>query len=448
MKRTSILLACLGALIVMGCTSDSSLPTATGQGTIRALNAIPESPGILVLIEERAMGTLSYQQSTSQNRWDDIEYNFNFEVFLPGSLEPDRVLTYPHKLEADREDTLLLTGDIENPTVTVWSKPTREWTETDTVFEAQFAHVIEAEDAIDFYLDEAVEPAVVANKVATLSYGQVSDVSDFLEGTYTVTITVAGNIDAIIFQSSGVSFAARTSHILAALAGDENDSSSVIVSILNNLGNDRKLPGSLATQTVRFFHASFAMQTTDIYDDDLLTSLKVSGLAYGEASGDVDVSREAETYYYTLTGSTAAILHQTDMLVPRGRHANLYVLGPADDYLSFSMLPDRAAVSIYAKLQLFNASLESGNINVYIKDADDPLVEEDLPYIVALPYPAPSPIQALNAGSYDVYVTPVGEKTVLGGPLRLDLVNGDVVDLLALDTDTPGVVELKVVPAP
>jgi hypothetical protein len=63
-------------------------------------------------------------------------------------------------------------------------------------------------------------------------------------------------------------------------------------------------------------------------------------------------------------------------------------------------------------------------------------------------YPSPSPIQLLNEGSYDIYLTPPIEKTVLAGPLRLDGVDGDVVDLIALDTDTPGEVELKVMPAP
>jgi hypothetical protein len=448
MKRTFLLIACLGALTVAACTSDSSLPTPSGKGSIRALNAILASPDIGFLIEERSLGSLGYNQSTTQTRFDDFEYNFNFEVFLPGASERDRVATLAHKLEADRNDIFVLTGNPLSPTISVWSTPAREWTETDTVLEIRFAHVIVAEDDIDIYLDEAVTPAVAANKVATLSYGQISDVSDVAEGTYTVTITVAGDIDAVLYQSGGVNLFARSTQVVAAMAGDENDTSPIVINVMSDVSNDRIFPDASAEQTVRFFHAARALPATDIFDDEILTSLKVSNLEYGDATGDVAVPTEAETYYYTPTGSTATILHEATNQTPLGRHSNLYVIGPANDYASYAFLPDRASVSAYAKMQFFNAALESGIVDVYIKDADDPLVEEDRPPIFALLYPSPSSIQPLVAGSYDIYVTPLVEKTVLAGPLRVDVANGDIVDLILLDTDTPGVIDLKVVPAP
>jgi hypothetical protein len=448
MKRTFLLMACLSALILTACTNDSSLPTPSGKGSIRALNAIPASPNIRFLIEERALGSLGYNQSTTQTRFDDFEYNFNFEVILPGASNSDRVATFTHKLEADRNDIFVLMGDALSPMINVWSTPAREWAETDTVFEVRFAHVIVAEDDIDIYLDEAVTPAVAANKVATLSYGQISDVSDVAEGTYTVTITVAGDIDAVLYQSGEVNLFARSTQVVAAIAGDENNASPIVINVMSDVSNDRIFPDASAEQTVRFFHAARALPATDIFDDDILTNLKFSNLEYGNASGDVVVSNEVETYYYTPTGSTATILHAAANQTPLGRHSNLYVIGPADDYASYAFLPDRASVSAYTKVQLFNAALDTGFVSVYIKDADDPLVEEDRPRIFSLMYPSPSPIQLLNEGSYDIYLTPPIEKTVLAGPLRLDVVDGDVVDLIALDTDTPGEVELKVMPAP
>ena len=448
MKRIFLLIACLSALIVTACTSESALPTPSGKGSIRALNAIPASPDIRVLIEERLLGSLGYNQSTAQNRFDDFEYNFNFELLLPGFFQSERILTYAHKLEANRDDIFVLTGDAENPTVNLWSTQDREWAEGDTVLELRFAHVIltQAANDIDIYLDEAVTPAVVANKVATLSYGQVSDVSDFAEGTYTVTITTAGDIDDVLYQSAEIGFLSRTTQIVTALAGDENDGSPVVVNILNDFGGDRVFADASAQQTVRFFHAARALQATDIFDDDMLTSLKFSNLEYGNASGDIPMSTAVETFYYTPTGSTATILHETTHQVPVGRHSNLYVVGPADDYLSYAFLPDRASVSLYAKVQVFNAALDTDIVNIYIKIADEPLVEEDRPVIFGLAYPSPSPIQALDTGSYDVYVTLVSDRIPIGDPLRLDIVDGDVVDLILLDTDTPGVPELKVMP--
>ena len=50
---------------------------------------------------------IGYQDSTSSVRYDDFEYNFNFELFLPGEIEPDRVLTLSHKIETRRDDIFL-----------------------------------------------------------------------------------------------------------------------------------------------------------------------------------------------------------------------------------------------------------------------------------------------------------------------------------------------------
>jgi hypothetical protein len=43
-------------------------------------------------------------------------------------------------------------------------------------------------------------------------------------------------------------------------------------------------------------------------------------------------------------------------------------------------------------------------------------------------------------------VTLISDRIPIGDPLRLDIVDGDVVDLILLDTDTPGVPEIKVMP--
>ena len=48
----------------------------------------------------------------------------------------------------------------------------------------------------------------------------------------------------------------------------------------------------------------------------------------------------------------------------------------------------------------------------------------------------------LGAGSYDVYLTEFNDKTVLAGPYRLDLALGDIVDMAAVDTVDPAVLDI------
>jgi hypothetical protein len=56
---------------------------------------------------------------------------------------------------------------------------------------------------------------------------------------------------------------------------------------------------------------------------------------------------------------------------------------------------------------------------------------------------ASSPAAGIAAGSYDIYVTDFGDKTVLAGPVSVDVVRGDVLDLFVFDTVDPSVLDLQ-----
>jgi len=78
MKRNAILAICMAAVILGACAKESSLPKATGEAAIRALNAIPASPEIAFLIEERAIGSATTKSVTATAVYDDLAYTFNF----------------------------------------------------------------------------------------------------------------------------------------------------------------------------------------------------------------------------------------------------------------------------------------------------------------------------------------------------------------------------------
>ncbi|NCF15895.1 MAG: hypothetical protein GWP62_11335, partial [Gammaproteobacteria bacterium] len=85
--------------------------------------------------------------------------------------------------------------------------------------------------------------------------------------------------------------------------------------------------------------------------------------------------------------------------------------------------------------------------DVYVKGRGEPIEEEEFPRTVAV-YRLMSDLIKLDAGSYDIYLTDRATKTVLAGPYQIDLALGDVVELLAVDTVDPTVLELTDVPVP
>ena len=83
----ALIVAVLAAAILGGC-AETSLPEATGKGTINMINAMPASPSVGFLIEERALGSVGYKVAHGAQPFDDLTYNFNFEYLVPRSECP------------------------------------------------------------------------------------------------------------------------------------------------------------------------------------------------------------------------------------------------------------------------------------------------------------------------------------------------------------------------
>ena len=91
MQRILVPIIVFIALLTAACGGDPSLPEATGKGSIRAINAIPTSPDVSFLIEERRISSVVYQGATSRVSYDDLNYTFNFEVLYAGETSLRRI---------------------------------------------------------------------------------------------------------------------------------------------------------------------------------------------------------------------------------------------------------------------------------------------------------------------------------------------------------------------
>ena len=450
MKRIFLLIACTGALFLAACGGDSKLPTPTGKGAVRAINAIPGSPEVAFKIEARALGALGYKQSSGPVRYDDFQYSFNFEIFYPGDVVLTRVASHTLKIEKDRDHILLMTGDINTPTITVWNGDIREWDGGETVFEARFSHAIASLDDVDvdIYLDEVGTVLGTNPPVATLSYGEIDDAADFAVADYVLTVTAAGDLDTVHFVSGEISFLAQFAHVFTVFDGDGNDTAPMIVRSMTSSGNPLVMTDSRYPPKIRFIHSAYTLETVDIYDDELLTNLVVPDVQFKVATANLDTTSVAKTYYFTPVSSQATVLFDQGVsaLAP-GTFGHVYLLGDIDAWGANTLIPDRASSSISVKLRIFHASRNYQLFDVYLKDRGEPIVEEDQPLFSAA-YSFPSRLVQLVAGSYDIYLTEPGNKTEISAPYQIDVALGDIVDLVAVDTVDPLTIEIVDVPVP
>ncbi|MBT8110923.1 MAG: DUF4397 domain-containing protein [Gammaproteobacteria bacterium] len=443
MKRILILLSCTAALLLGACGKDSSLPQATGKANIRAVNAIQSSPEISFLIEERTAGSATYTEATAPVRYDDLDYTFNFQVFFAGEAALRRIASQFIDVEANRDYTLLISGTVASPTITLWVADERTFDDTDTVFEARFAHAIESRGALDYYFaDPTITPAL-GNQVATLSFGEISAPIDLAGGDFVLTITTENNPTDIVYVSETTPIAAQGAFIFTPFDGGTDISAPVLVRAFNTAGGSSVLRDPRYPPTVQFINASMDLGTTDIYDDEMLApeSLLVAEHAYLGVSDELEIAAEANTFYYTPNGPPTTVLLESDLTASNGNRYRIIAAGVADAFFGIPLVPDRRSVETRVKLLPLQVSNNFDFVDIYAVEAGTS-VDDANPVSFGLPTGQPSPPLALAAGSYDIYVTEFTEKVPLAGPYRIDVVLGDVVDLIIVDAVDPSILDV------
>lgn len=441
MNRVFVLLLCAASIVMGACGSDSTLPAASGKASVRAINAIKSSEEFSFLIEERVISSVAYASTTSPIRYDNLDYTFNVDVFYAGESAFRRVASQFIDLEADKDYTLLVSGSLASPTLTLWEGDERDFAAEDTVFAARFAHTAATLGDVDYYFaDPAVAP-VLGDQVATLSFGEISAAEDFAEGDYVLTITAAGDPGTILFVSETTAFAARGAFIITPFDAAANNTAPIISRALNTVGSSFTLPDARFAPTVEFINASIELGASDIYDDEMLTSLRVSDHAFRNVSAELEIASGDNTFYYTPTGDTAAVTLESTLPALANVRYRIVAGGASGNFSTSRFVPDRRPVETHAKLVPFQASVNVDFADIYAVAADAS-IDDSFPVRSALGSGEASATVPLAAGSYDLYVTRFGEKTPLVGPIRINVALGDIVDMIVFDTVDPEVLDI------
>jgi len=448
MNRKAFLPALAVAFLLGACSEGSSLPNATGKANISAINAIYGSPSLRFLIEERGISEISYKGISGVAIYDDLDYTFNFEVTYTGEIQPTRIASQHIDFVADQHYTILATGTVADPTLTVWEMPVREFTDTETVFQARFAHSSNSlsNTAIDIYFAlEGVAPAA-GEQVATLNFGEVSDRADFETDEYVVIITSSGNPGDILFTSNPTLLVSRTDFIVTPFDGDGNDLAPLVVRGLGTLGTIR-FNDALTLPTIQFLHAAMEMGTTDVYDDDLLSSQILANHAYRDLTARTPIDLGDYEFFYTPAGDTTMVSLQAGFSTSGYLDFRQIAIGTGGVYGVANLVQNRRSVSTGARLLYFQSSNNFAATDLYLVEAGTS-IEDKIAFRRGLPSQAVYATFEVTPGSYDVYITEFLETEILAGPYPLDMAFGDVIDMVVFDTVDPAVLDIVVYPNP
>ena len=445
MMRT--LLAIFALTSSVGGCSDSALPVASGKSSIRMINGIPTSPEIGFLIEERVLDGVAYKANSTPQDWDDLTYTFNFDISRPRQTESERIASRFLDVVRDIEYTFVVRGSIDAAIVDLWEIPERSFSGAETVFELRVGNAADALGTVDVYLGLESAAPDLGNLVATLAPGEVSTPADVEADSYILTITTAGDPGNVIYQSPPASILSNQSVLITVFAGDANDTAPVTARIFNQQGASSTLNDGRFPPTARFVHATTQLDNVDLYDDEALSNRIVADLAFGDITGDLDVAVGEIPITATAAGNVGAILLEDALVNFSGSRVNYYLTVIADELNGVQVPVERRSIETVARLTFFHSASNHLLVDLYVVDTGTSIADV-LPRQINLGYGLQSPAIGLSAGSYDVYLTPSGEKIVLDGPISLEAALGDVFEAVLLDRVDPALAEFKLFPPP
>jgi len=447
MRKTLFILGGIAALLLSACTGESGRPVATGEGMVRAINAIPTAPPYAFLIEERSLALVDYATASGQASFDDLEYIFNFEVRLPDEILAQRVASSAVKVEKEFETTFVISGDTEAPTIIVWEQPIRIWTDTDSGMQARFGHTAASLGSIDVYFAPPGIPPAAGQAVGTLSFGEILAGTEYPASEHIYTITSAGNPGDILFTSPGIDPGDRIGFLITVFDATANDPGPLAARFMIDGLGTTTLPDAGVSSTVRFVHAAATLETSDVYTDELLLDQIVSNHAFRDVTGDIDLANGTFTLSYTPTGNVGSILVESDIAVFPATHNQAYVVGAAGAQVAFLRSPDRRSVETLVKFTLLHTATNHPLIDFYVVEAGTD-IEDVFPFFSSLAPDAVAISANLDAGDLEMYVTVVREKTIIAGPVALTTALGDVLEYIIYDNVDPATADLVLIPAP
>lgn len=449
MRHVSYCAAMIAGMALIGCSPETSRPEVSGKGTVRAINAIPGSPQILFRIEERQISGVDYKGVSATQQWDDLEYTFNFDVTLSQDSAPTRVASQPLDVVKDKDYTLLVSGSLTAPAITIWERNIRTFEEAASVFEASFAHAAASLGPLDVYFAAAdIAPAPGA-AVGTIAFGEIMPAVEYAQGDYVLTYTTAGDHTNVIFTSAEYAPVLASSTIISIFDGDENDLAPVAVRRFASAGGSARLADANLPPRLRFINASLALGPADVYSGEMLETLLVENLGYGQVSASVDALVGANTLTFTTPMNTNVILFEDEIALEAGSQADYFLLGEADNFVGRGIVPDRRSIVTLARISILHAAVNHPAVDIYVLE-DGATLADSTPAFFTVPAGNPPLPLTLAAGSYDVYVTSDDDaQTIIAGPFDLDVSLGDVVDLIVLDNaaDT-AVADIVTIPQP
>lgn len=461
----------VGAIALLGlltaCSNDSLNEDET-TFHLRSLNLVENSPTLQIDVDDTTVSSASYGGATSFSAGHPGQHSLSFSAVLPADLDDDDdddETETPvggasaYTFLAGTEYTVVAYGRMDDiHTYMIEGLDQRDDVDDDKLV-LQFTHASPDTPAVDVYVTAVkagitsryyVDSLSLTETTTPLELSLVRD-SDDLDDDSTLTADVvvelmaAGTSD-VLYRSESMTFSEQN-RIMMAIADTNGPASIATKLVVVGSGDSRDARDGAA---LKFVHISHDTPALDVTVGSGLADPLAQNVGFRQSTDYAPIDKGENGMIAVPAGAASPYVFFEEFDAAAGGHYTAYAMGPASEVDAVVLSADARSVPTQASFRFLHGagSLEDAQLlDLYLRlpgetvDFDD---DDTTPSVSSLAYQNPSSEFTLKAGDYDIYFYYAGTSTLVMGPTRFHVDNGDVKTLVLTDNENSGLELLPV----
>ncbi len=472
MKIIRVLAGLFALSLISGCFESSTAgsaaalapaPEPPARATLQVVHASSNAPAVNITAGGAVVfGDVDYKESPIPITLDaGTTVDVGVDAILPDTTTLT-VLDLPGQtFDGDTIYTVFAVGNVGDVGDTALQAVavTRSafFVPSDTI-RATALHAAAGAPDVDIYVSApglALDTIMPINGATPVAFTDSLGPLDLAEGEYQIRVTLAGDPDALAFDSGPLNLAGGIDPIIAAVDNTNAGSESPISILLVDRLGVTEVQDILTTAELRVVHAVPDVGApVDVLVDGVIA---VPDFDFTDVAGPVPLDAGSYVFQVALDGLVVingpTVDDDGDPVPPAstsladGGYYDAIAVGSvtADNLGLLATADDRRRVATAGKLRVIHASPSTDLVDLYIVDAAVTDITAVDPFAGDIPYLFNSGYLEVTPGSYNIYVTPADTKDKAISAEGVDLDAAGIYTVIARDPIAPGV-DLGLIP--
>lgn len=435
---------------------------------LRSLNLVENSPTLQIDVDDTTVSSAGYGSATSFSAGHPGQHTLSFSALLPADLDDeddDDETEMPisgasaYTFLAGTEYTVVAYGRLDDiHTYMIEGLDQRDDVDDDKLI-LQFTHASPDTPTVDVYVT-AVKAGITSRYyVDTLSLTQTTtplelsllrdddDLDDdaTLSAEVVVELMTPGTSD-VLFRSTSMTFAEQN-RIMMAIADSNGPTTQITKLLVVGSGDVRDTRDGAG---LKFVHISHDTPALDVTVGSGLADPLAQNIGFRQSTDYLPIDNGENGMIAVPAGAASPYVFFEEFEAAVGGHYTAYAMGPASVVDAVVLTANARSVPTQASFRFLHGagSLEDAELlDLYLRLPGETVDFEDddtTPSVSSLAYQNPTDQFTLEAGDYDVFFYYAGTSTLVMGPTRFHVDNGDVKTLVLMDDEHGGLELLPV----